>query len=105
MKLKQNFQRQIVDYNKTTGYRKIEVINDQIIHVAATPDESFSEQKSLAVTGRPESKPSFILAAKQNNVVLSTAKIQVRVSLTSGEVVFIDKDNNVIQRLCDQTGF
>jgi len=81
---------------KTTRLLKVEVINDQIMHVVASPSENFSTEKSLIVIDRPESNPSFFIAANKNNLVLSTSKIKARVSLSTGQVVFSDKDNNVI---------
>ena len=81
---------------KTTRLLKVEVINDQIMHVVASPSENISAEKSLIVIDRPESNPSFFIAANKNNLVLSTSKIKARVSLNTGQVVFCDKDNNVI---------
>ena len=81
---------------KAAKLLKLEVINDHIIRVIATPAESFSEQKSLSVIDRPASKPAFIIAADRKNLVLSTSKIKAKISLTTGQIVFCDKDNNVI---------
>jgi alpha-D-xyloside xylohydrolase len=81
---------------QTVRLLKLEVINDYIIRVVASPTGNFSEQKSLTVLDRPASKPAFILAANKNNLILSTPKIKAKISLTTGQVVFCDKDNNVI---------
>lgn len=72
---------------------KVEVLNDQIIHISATPSEEFSKQKSLIVVERQRVIPKFVLASNRNYLVLSTSAVKVKVSLTTGEVVFSDKDN------------
>ena len=81
---------------KSARTMKLEVINENIIRVVATPSDKFSELKSLIVPERPASKPEFIIAANKKSLILSTSKIKANVSLTSGQVVFYDKDNNVI---------
>ncbi|MCX6255005.1 MAG: DUF5110 domain-containing protein [Bacteroidia bacterium] len=89
---------------KTARLIKLEVINDQIIHVVATPTGSFFEQKSLSVIDRPASKPEFNVEANENNLVLSTSKIKATISLTTGQIVFSDKDNNMILKETEAGG-
>jgi alpha-D-xyloside xylohydrolase len=81
---------------KDAKHLKIEVINDHIIRVVAAPGESFSERKSLSVVEQPATNSAFIIAANKNNLVLSTSKIKAKISLSSGQIVFCDNDNNVI---------
>jgi alpha-D-xyloside xylohydrolase len=83
---------------KTTRSLKVEVISDQIIHVTASPESDFSGAKSLCVIDRPVAKTSFILASNKKSVVLSTSRIKATISLTSGQVIFTDIDNNPILR-------
>jgi len=82
--------------DKTAKLIKLEVINEQIIHVVATPNGSFSEQKSLTAIERPASNPAFEVEADKDNLVLSTSKINAMISLTTGQIVFSDKNKNVI---------
>jgi alpha-D-xyloside xylohydrolase len=75
---------------------KLEVINDQIIHVIASPEGKVSGKKSLIAVERPASNPSYSLTERNGNVVLSTLKIKASVSLSTGQIIFSDLNNNII---------
>jgi alpha-D-xyloside xylohydrolase len=75
---------------------RLEVINEQIIHVIATASESFSQQKSLIAIERPNSVPAFSVSADNEKAILSTSKIKASISLVTGRIVFSDSGNNVI---------
>jgi len=81
---------------KTPERLKVEVINDMIIHIIATPTENFSVEKSLSVIERPASRPSFEVNENNKHLVISTSIIKATVSLSSGQVVFSDMNDNVI---------
>ena len=81
---------------KETRLMKVEVLSDQIIHISASPTEAFSMHKSLIAVESQRVIPEFVLASNRNYLVLSTSALKVKVSLNSGEVVFSDKDNNVL---------
>ena len=82
--------------SKTTKLLKVEVINDCIIHVLASPSERFRTRKSLCVIDSSSSAPAFITAANNEELVLSTSEIRARISLTTGQIEFSDRNNNVI---------
>lgn len=77
---------------------KLEVITDRIIRVIVSPSENLSKQKSLCVTEKQKSVPSFSVTSGNDNVVLSTSKLRTSVSMSTGQVVFSDLKNNVILR-------
>lgn len=81
---------------KSAQQIKLEVINDQIIHVIKTPSDKFSQQKSLCAIETPGVKPLFFANEWRGNVVLSTSKIKACVSLASGQITFSDLNNKVI---------
>jgi alpha-D-xyloside xylohydrolase len=81
---------------KSTKRLKIDVINDRIIHVVATPEEKFSEQKSLCVIEQPVSKVSFDITDDSRNLIVSTSKVMATVSLLTGQITFSDKSGNII---------
>jgi alpha-D-xyloside xylohydrolase len=81
---------------KETKLIKLEVVNDQIIHVVASPSQSFSDQKSLCAVERPASDQPFAIDENKDYLVLSTPKIKARISLVTGRIIFSDKDNKVI---------
>jgi len=84
------------DGGKTVRSMKVEVISDKIIHIVASPESDFSSEKSLVIIERKESNTPFILASNKKNVVLSTSSIKATVSLSTGQVLFSDIDNNLI---------
>ncbi|MDP4223386.1 MAG: glycoside hydrolase family 31 protein [Bacteroidota bacterium] len=75
---------------------KIEVVNNDIIHIIATPEKNFSKEKSLCVVERTNDNTPFEAKQEINSVVVSTEKVKVKVSLETGEVAFYDKNDNII---------
>ena len=75
---------------------KLEVVNDNIIHVIASPVYMFSDEKSLCVVDQHRVKPSFDVRQSVDSLVVSTSKIKAKVSLSTGQVLFTDKNNAVI---------
>ncbi len=75
---------------------KLEVINDQIIHVIASPVKDFSLEKSLCVVDRNSPVPAFNVKQLRDTLIVSTEKTKVKVSLVTGQVIFCDKNDNVI---------
>ncbi len=75
---------------------KAEVISAGIIHVIASPRKGFSTDKSLCVTGKSISPTPFRVTRDTDNLILSTSEIKARISLESGQVVFLDENNNII---------
>jgi alpha-D-xyloside xylohydrolase len=75
---------------------KLEVVNDQIIHVIASPVKSFSTEKSLCVVDRSSPVPAFSVKQIKDTLIVSTARIRAKVSLVTGQVVFCDDNDHVI---------
>lgn len=76
---------------------KLEVINDRIIRVAASPTGQFATVKSLSVIGQP-APPQFKVAETGDTLTVSTAKLQARVALKTGRVIFCDENGKLITR-------
>jgi len=75
---------------------RLQVINDDVIRVSATPGYKFSDKKSL-VTIYDKAQTSGWEAAEENgSVVLKTATTIATVSLATGEVTFSDINGNVL---------
>jgi alpha-D-xyloside xylohydrolase len=83
---------------------KIEVINDQIFHVLATPSEKFSTQKSLSAIDRQASNPSFNIKDGKDNVILSTSKIKAKISLFTGQIIFSDAADHILLKEITEGG-
>lgn len=77
---------------------RLQVINDKIIRVSATPEKVFSEEKSLIIVPHAENKSSFSVKETEPFITLETADLQVRVNRNTGKVVFADKNGNAILR-------
>jgi len=76
---------------------KIDVIDDNIIHVMASPETRFSKRKSLIVAdNRDLSIGGFRVGGDSDSITVSTARLNVKVSIETGAVVFYDKDYNTI---------
>jgi len=88
----------VLIYPKSSSAKaiRIDVVNEQIIHVVASPDGKFSATKSLCVVDQTGSKATFEVTEQTDSLVLSTAKIKTKVSLQSGAVKFYDSNNKLI---------
>ncbi|MFZ0281196.1 MAG: TIM-barrel domain-containing protein [Bacteroidales bacterium] len=75
---------------------KLEVINDEIIHVVASPSNDFSTEKSLCVIDPVLTPPDFDVRQENEVLVVSTGKIKARVSLATGRITFLDRDDKVL---------
>ncbi len=75
---------------------KLDVVNDEIIRVTASPSGKISEEKSLIITENLIPEPAFNVRQELNNIILTTGKITVKVSLATGQIVFMDNGGNTI---------
>ena len=82
----------------SSGARKmnLEVINNKIIHVVASPETDFSKAKSLCVIENASSSTPFKVTGDVGRLILSTSDIKAVVSLTTGQVVFKDLNDKVL---------
>ena len=75
---------------------KLEVFNEDIIRVVASPVKSFSGEKSLCVIDHGSPGTEFEVRQEINSLIISTSRIKAKLSLETGEVSFCDKNNNVL---------
>ncbi|WP_165021053.1 TIM-barrel domain-containing protein [Dysgonomonas sp. ZJ279] len=75
---------------------RLEVINDDVIHVSATPSDRFTEKKSLITVYEKTQTDGWDVSEQNGNVVLKTATTMATVSLTTGAITFSDINGNVI---------
>jgi alpha-D-xyloside xylohydrolase len=70
---------------------KVQVVSDKIIHVIATADNAFSQDSSLiSILKNSMSKTQFKVEVKNDKIILSTASLNVSVSLDSGRIEYAD---------------
>ncbi len=94
----------LIKLTKATDVRsiKLEVISENIIHVLASPTSKFSKDKSLMIVDREKTEVDWNLEEIENNLVLSTSKLKVEISLETGEIKFQDNDGN--EKLIENSG-
>src|SRR6188768_1259053 len=85
-----------LDNSQNAKALKLQVISDEIIHVVATPADTFSTSKSLVVLPDLNASSNWSVEELEGAVVLVTPKLRTRVSLTDGEVTFQDAAGQVI---------
>jgi len=75
---------------------KLDVVNDDIIHVTAVNGDSFSTKPSLIVPDTLKVGGTWTVEAQENKLSLKTAKIAAIVELATGEVSFQQLDGTPI---------
>ena len=69
---------------------KIQVCNDEIIHVIATPEKNISSRPSLMVNKVKWTPVFFNIDEHDDFITLSTKKLSVRIDKVNGTLVFFD---------------
>jgi alpha-D-xyloside xylohydrolase len=82
--------------NNEQHHIRLQVVNDRIIHVSATPEEDFSTAKSLITVPGLEYSGKFEVSVDSCFVILSTAALDAKVHKQSGEVSFFKKEGEPI---------
>jgi alpha-D-xyloside xylohydrolase len=73
----------------------IEVFSERIFHVTAFPKNSYSSQKSLCITEEGRTT-AFNVEERGEILLLSTKEIKVKVSLETGNMIFMDKNDRIL---------
>ena len=86
-----------IDQQKEDGVRKVrlQVFDDKIIRVSATPDDKFAEDASLVVV-KPEQKVKFDVEETDSTVSVVTSTVRATVSYATGNVKFYDMSGKLI---------
>src|SRR5688572_8592523 len=95
----------VVNYSASGEVRtrsvRMQAINENVIHVSASPEGSFSDRESLSVLPQQEFT-NWKVEEDKSSITLRTAKISAKLSLYTGEVVFMDSTGRVLLR--EKTG-
>lgn len=75
---------------------RLEVVNQEIIHVSVTPESSFSTKESLITSNNLKKSNTFRVEKNDKQVLLSTSKLIAHVILSTGEVYFTDLKGNIL---------
>ena len=83
---------------------KIEVINQDIIRVSASPESLFPERKSLIILDQVEGNSSFTLTESDEFIEIATGNLKAIVSLENGTLQFTDPEGNALLQEVAQGG-
>jgi len=83
---------------------RLQVINERIIRVTATPNETFDIPASLQVVA-PVGQAEFDVSQAGGAVTLSTARVRAEVSLRTGLVTFRNEAGDAVLREVARDGF
>jgi len=75
---------------------RLQVVNNDVIHVTASPSNSLSDEQSLIAAYTETKKDGWQAIQQNDNLVLQTATIKAVVSLKTGEIKFTDLKGNII---------
>lgn len=75
---------------------KVQVYNDEIIHVIATAEKNISSRSSLMVDKTKWSSASFNTNEQDDYIVLSTKKLSVKINKVKGTITFFDSNGQLL---------
>lgn len=84
--------------SKEKHHIRLQVVNDRIIRVSATPEDTFSPAESLITVPGLTYSDQFEVSEDAHFVTLTTGTLDVKVNKESGEVAFFDKKGNAVLR-------
>ena len=89
-----------IEHAKTNEVHNIglQVVNDHVVHVSATPKKKFSTEKSLIIVPDLTYSSEFDVTEDSQFVTLSTFVLDVKVNKATGEIAFFDKNGKAILR-------
>lgn len=82
--------------NTAKGKVRVQVLDNDIIRITATPGNSFSAHKSLMVAAKQWKPVKWQLEEKPGAITLSTPKLKARIVRQTGEVSFYTPNNQLI---------
>jgi alpha-D-xyloside xylohydrolase len=75
---------------------KLQVCSDDIIHIIAAPGEEFSSRPSLIVNKTRWEPVSWTVREEGNEIIITTAKLTVRVDSITGALAFFDSEGKLL---------
>lgn len=87
-----------VKQNTKTDVQKvrIQVLQDELIHVSATPDAAFAKDSSLIIVAGKSKVPYKVETNVADSISVVTSRLKVMVSKINGGINFKDKDGKLI---------
>ena len=83
---------------------RIQICNDNIIHITATRDHHFSERPSLIVNRTHWDPAPWLIEEKDDNLIVKTSKLSVYVQQHDGSITFRDADGQLLLKEIPRNG-
>ena len=77
-----------VVFAQKTGFLKLQVCGDSIIHVVYAPDSSFQEHPNFVVTKTAWSTPTWTMQETPEEITITTARLKVSVERIDGAITY-----------------
>jgi alpha-D-xyloside xylohydrolase len=75
---------------------RLQVVNEQVIHVSATGQNDFTSEKSLITKSELTFSNKFNVEEKEELIILSTDSLDVTIRKTTGEIAFLNKKGEIL---------
>ena len=75
---------------------RLQVVNEQIIHVSATGQNDFTSEKSLITKPELTFSNKFDVEEQEELIILSTDSLDVTIRKTTGEIAFLNKKGEIL---------
>ena len=84
-------------YPQSARLLRFQVMGEKLIHVSATPEDEFTDKKSLIIVPQEKQTP-FQVRQSGDTISVITKKLMASVLSSTGEVWFADEAGNIILR-------
>jgi len=78
------------------GLMKVKICKDNIVEVKYTILPSFPEKTSLVIINEWKSTPEFTVSETTDEIIISTAKLKIKVNKSNNSISYTDPKNGVI---------
>ena len=75
---------------------RLQVVNEKIIHVSATSQQDFANEKSLITKPELTFSNKSKVEEKEGQIILSTDSLDVTIHKTTGEIAFLNKKGETL---------
>jgi alpha-D-xyloside xylohydrolase len=93
-----------VTFKLDKGLMKVKIRKDDIVEVLYTSFESFPAKTSLVINNNWKTTPLFKVVENQDEFIITTSKLQIKVNRKTNAVSYVDLKGNLILSEADQDG-
>jgi alpha-D-xyloside xylohydrolase len=85
-----------VTFSLDKGIMKVKICKDDIVEVKYTFMNSFPAKTSPVINNTWIDKPVYSISEKQNEIVISTKKIKIKINKATNAITYTDLNDNII---------